>query len=42
MGPALEGTPADAWPVPSTSPEWRQWRGEHQFDGRRAPADDDE
>ncbi|HET9545524.1 MAG TPA: penicillin-binding transpeptidase domain-containing protein [Gaiellaceae bacterium] len=42
MGPALEGTPADAWPVPSTSPEWKQWRGEHQFDGRRAAADDDD
>ena len=42
MGPALEGTPADAWPVPSTPPEWQPWQGEHQFDGRRAPADDDD
>jgi len=42
MGPALEGTPADAWPAPSTPPEWGPWQGEHQFDGRRAPADGDD
>jgi hypothetical protein len=39
MGPALEGTPADPWPVPTTRPEWERWRGELQFDGRRGPDD---
>jgi penicillin-binding protein 1A len=45
MGPARAGTPADPWPVPKTPPEWKRWRGEHQFDGRRSrdrPDEDDD
>ena len=38
MGPALEGTPADPWPAPSTPPEWEPWRGEHQSRGPREAA----